>query len=172
MKFKQMPGSQDFLRAKNAWVPMPPNQAAIAYLKGKQLKPSFNYRDVWHKKNARPQPGFNPICEYILYGSKGKWQHECYLQGHFTEMPSAPIKRQHMTEKPLGVLSHCLQCLPEPGVVFDPFMGSGSTGEAALKLGHSFIGFEKSAHYFNVAQARLNRPDLLSKLNQSEAINE
>jgi site-specific DNA-methyltransferase (adenine-specific) len=39
----------------------------------------------------------------------------------------------------------------------DPFMGSASTGVAALQLGYKFIGIEKTAHYFDVACKRLER---------------
>ncbi|HCQ0449278.1 TPA: site-specific DNA-methyltransferase, partial [Escherichia coli] len=41
------------------------------------------------------------------------------------------------------------------GTVLDPFMGSGTTGVAALKAGRKFIGIETSDHYFDVATQRL-----------------
>ncbi|MGT3212063.1 DNA methyltransferase, partial [Yersinia enterocolitica] len=41
------------------------------------------------------------------------------------------------------------------GVILDPFMGSGTTGVAALKTGCQFIGIESSEHYFEIASERL-----------------
>jgi site-specific DNA-methyltransferase (adenine-specific) len=50
--------------------------------------------------------------------------------------------------------------LTEPGIVLDPFMGSGSTGKAALKLGHAFIGFELNEEMCRLANDYIaNRVD-------------
>lgn len=44
---------------------------------------------------------------------------------------------------------------PKGGTVLDLFMGSGSTGKAAIRDGFSFIGIEKEAEYFEIAKARI-----------------
>ena len=44
---------------------------------------------------------------------------------------------------------------PKGGIVLDPFMGSGSTGVAAVKTGNRFIGIELDEDYFNIACARI-----------------
>lgn len=49
---------------------------------------------------------------------------------------------------------------PEGGTVLDPFCGSGSTGEAALKLGRHFIGIEKSEIHYMSATKRLRAVQL------------
>ena len=50
------------------------------------------------------------------------------------------------------------------GTVLDPFMGSGTTGIAAVKLGKRFIGIERERKYFDIAVRRIteayNQPDL------------
>lgn len=51
------------------------------------------------------------------------------------------------------------------GVVFDPFMGSGTTGVAAKELGRSFIGCEIDNNYYNVCQERIN--NVLIKTNKN-----
>lgn len=52
-----------------------------------------------------------------------------------------PSKTQHPTEKPWQLAAHFIQLHTKPGdIVLDPFMGSGSTGVAALALGRRFIG--------------------------------
>lgn len=63
----------------------------------------------------------------------------------------------HPTEKPVDLMRYLVEKLTRPGdVVFDPFMGSGSTGVAALALGRRFIGIELDPTYFAVAQRRIN----------------
>jgi len=44
---------------------------------------------------------------------------------------------------------------PPNGVVLDPFMGSGSTGKAAVRCGFNFIGIEKEQEYMDIAKARI-----------------
>jgi len=62
----------------------------------------------------------------------------------------------HPTVKPIKLMSYlCRLVTPPNGVVLDPFMGSGSTGKAALLEGFRFIGIEREADYFKIAQQRL-----------------
>lgn len=49
----------------------------------------------------------------------------------------------------------CRLVTPPGGAVLDPFMGSGSTGKAALAEGFSFIGIEREQEYFEIAKARI-----------------
>jgi DNA modification methylase len=65
-------------------------------------------------------------------------------------------RSDHPTVKPTDLMAYlCRLVTPPGGVVFDPFMGSGSTGKAALREGFGFIGCEMDAAYFAIAQARL-----------------
>lgn len=62
----------------------------------------------------------------------------------------------HPTVKPTDLMAYlCRLVTPPGGVVFDPFMGSGSTGKAALREGFRFIGCEKETEYSVIAEARL-----------------
>lgn len=45
----------------------------------------------------------------------------------------------------------------ENEIIFDPFMGSGTTGVAAKKMKRNFIGFELDQHFFNIAENRINQ---------------
>ena len=73
--------------------------------------------------------------------------------------------REHPTQKPEGVMKWCIEHLPD-GVetICDPFMGSGTTGVAAVKLGRKFIGIEIDARYFDIACRRIEdaakQPDM------------
>lgn len=62
--------------------------------------------------------------------------------------------RVHPNEKPVGLLAKLMRKLPE-GCIFDPFMGSGSCGEACMKSGRGFIGIEDDPTYFDIAVERL-----------------
>jgi hypothetical protein len=73
--------------------------------------------------------------------------------------------KEHPTQKPLEVMLRCLLELPpKADLILDPFMGSGTTGIAAVKLGRRFIGIEIEPKYFEVACRRIQeasrQPDL------------
>lgn len=71
--------------------------------------------------------------------------------------------RQHPNEKPVALIQRLLKKCP-PGHVLDPFMGSGTTGVAAVKLGRKFTGIEIEPKYFDIACRRISdalaRPDM------------
>lgn len=61
----------------------------------------------------------------------------------------------HPTVKPVDLMAYLCRLVCQPGgVILDPFMGSGSTGKAALAEGFSFIGIERDPEFFKIAQAR------------------
>lgn len=63
----------------------------------------------------------------------------------------------HATVKPTNLMRYlCRLVTPPGGVVLDPFMGSGSTGKAAMLEGFRFIGCELSEEYFKIADARIS----------------
>jgi site-specific DNA-methyltransferase (adenine-specific) len=71
----------------------------------------------------------------------------------------------HPTQKPVALMRWCLELLPPScRLILDPFMGSGSTGVAAIKLKRQFIGIEKHEPYFDIACRRIEyahaRPEL------------
>lgn len=62
----------------------------------------------------------------------------------------------HPTQKPIGVMKWCIGHLPDPAnTILDPFMGSGTTGVAAVQMGRSFIGIEREPKYFDIACKRI-----------------
>jgi site-specific DNA-methyltransferase (adenine-specific) len=65
-------------------------------------------------------------------------------------------RRVHPTQKPVWVMAWIIERYTQPGdTVLDPFMGSGTTGVACVKLGRHFIGIEKEPKYFDIAQRRI-----------------
>jgi len=62
----------------------------------------------------------------------------------------------HPTVKPTALMSYlCRLITPTGGVVLDPYMGSGSTGKAAVQEGFSFVGCELDPDYYEIAKARV-----------------
>jgi len=72
--------------------------------------------------------------------------------------------KTHPTQKPIELMKWCLGFLPDAETILDPFMGSGTTGVASVKLGKSFIGIEREPSYFDIAcrriEAAYKQPDL------------
>ena len=65
-------------------------------------------------------------------------------------------KAGHPTQKPLAVMNHLVGSLAAPGAaVLDMFMGSGTTGVAAVQMGRKFIGIEREVKYFDIACRRI-----------------
>lgn len=62
----------------------------------------------------------------------------------------------HPTQKPLPVMLWCVANAPNlPRVILDPFMGSGTTGVAAVQMQRTFIGIEREPKYFDIACKRI-----------------
>ncbi|MDF2434744.1 MAG: hypothetical protein JWP44_4375 [Mucilaginibacter sp.] len=63
--------------------------------------------------------------------------------------------RQHPTQKPIALMAWCLSFVPSAQSVLDPFLGSGTTGVAAIQAGRTFIGIEREPKYFEIACRRI-----------------
>lgn len=122
---------------------------------------------VWHKTNPAPKifkNGFLNSCEMIacMWNKGHKWNFSDQRNMHnFFESPicmkperlSAP---KHPSQKPVRLLEHIVSIASnENDVVFDPFMGVGSTGVAALRNKRRFIGIEIEKSYFDAAEMRI-----------------
>lgn len=115
---------------------------------------------VWDKGTAIPQPNaFLAQCEFLTWGTNGPrevdYQGGAYLPGCF--QVQAPKEREHITQKPVGLMSAICDIVPRGAVVLDPFMGSGTTGVACIQGGRRFIGIEMSAQYFDIACRRIEQ---------------
>lgn len=70
----------------------------------------------------------------------------------------------HPTQKPVELIKWCIEFFPDADTILDPFMGSGTTGVACVKLGRKFIGIEIEPKYFDIACRRIEQayaqPDL------------
>ncbi len=112
----------------------------------------------WNKTEAaRPMQGrFRNQCEYVVWGSKGdvSVNDDKCLPGFVTHY--APLgEKEHIAQKPLGVLRQLLALWRGGSVILDPFAGFGSTAVACVEEGHSFIGIEQEASWAERANERL-----------------
>lgn len=85
--------------------------------------------------------------------------------GHHAVWNYPIAQGEHPTQKPLPLIQDWVRAFTDIGeTILDPFMGSGTTGVAAVKLGRRFIGIEIEPKYFDIACRRiadgLARPDL------------
>ena len=65
-------------------------------------------------------------------------------------------KTKHPCQMPLEVMKNIIGILPDNVIIFDPFMGSGTTGLACKELGVDFVGCELDTEYYEIARERLN----------------
>ena len=63
----------------------------------------------------------------------------------------------HPTQKPVRLMSWCIQQAVNPKTIIDPFIGSGTTGVAAIQMGRKFIGIEREPKYFDIACKRIDQ---------------
>lgn len=115
---------------------------------------------VWVKNNHGSgdlKAGYAPKYEFILYGHKGR---SLFRNGRHADVLNfnkvSGSKLLHPTEKPIDLLEFLIQNNSDKGdKIFDPFMGSGTTGIACKNLDRFFIGCELDGNYFNIAKDRL-----------------
>ncbi len=69
-----------------------------------------------------------------------------------------PMAEGHPWPKPLNLMKYLIERWSKPGdTIFDPFMGSGTTGVAAMLTGRKFKGVELNPEYFAIAKARITK---------------
>lgn len=66
-------------------------------------------------------------------------------------------ERYHPTQKPLEVMKWIIELCPKSDTILDPFMGSGTTGVAAIQMGRKFIGIKREQKYFDIACKRIEQ---------------
>jgi site-specific DNA-methyltransferase (adenine-specific) len=115
---------------------------------------------IWVKNNHTAgdlKAQFSKKTEMILLANKGRREFNGERLTDVWEFARVSGKKQlHQNQKPVELLEQCILKHSNPGdVVFDGFMGSGSTGIACLNTGRKFIGIELDENYFNIAKERI-----------------
>lgn len=132
-------------------------------------KYGFYYKTtgIWHKLNPMPR---NMNLHFVnsteawiyftfeektsIFNNNGNLVHDFY---ETAVTPNSERKYgKHPTQKPLDLMEHFVKILTNEGdLVFDPFMGSGTTGVASVNLKRKFIGAEISEEYYKISRNRI-----------------
>jgi site-specific DNA-methyltransferase (adenine-specific) len=107
-----------------------------------------------HQEGLQLPRGKCPDCG--TWKNSGELKCKCGGEWEMTSNPPPKARNNHPTVKPTALMRYlCRLVTPPEGIVLDPFMGSGSTGKAAMLEGFQFIGIERDAEYFEIATNRI-----------------
>ncbi|CAN0620293.1 Methyltransferase [Burkholderia multivorans] len=143
----------DLLRSMSRWqiiwggnyFPLPPARAILVWDKEQPWK-NFSQVELAWSNLSRPAAIFK---ESATRGTPNK---------------------DHPTQKPLSLMAWCVAFVPEAHVICDPYMGSGTTGVAAVQQGRAFIGMERDGRYFEIACRRIEDAQRQESLFETEAL--
>jgi site-specific DNA-methyltransferase (adenine-specific)/modification methylase len=112
---------------------------------------------VWDKRAASGHTNNFADCEMAWINTGGVAR---VFRHHWDGMMKASeqgVPRVHPTQKPVVLMKWCILQAGNPARILDPYMGSGSTGVAAVETGLEFIGCEIEAKYFDIACQRIEQ---------------
>lgn len=115
-----------------------------------QLPPASKWL-VWDKLNS----GDFADCELAWTNLPGAVRIFKHMWNGMLRDSERNTPRVHPTQKPVAVMAWCIEQAGMPETILDPFMGSGTTGVAAIQLGRKFIGIERDSKYFDIACSRI-----------------
>lgn len=113
---------------------------------------------VWEKNNCTPSQFYMKNCEYVIFCRKGKAKYINNIGASKTvhKIDNILGNKVHPTEKPIALMDiYILNSSNDGDIVFDPFMGSGTTGYSAVSNNRRFIGMEIDTDYFQIAKERI-----------------
>jgi site-specific DNA-methyltransferase (adenine-specific) len=125
-----------FWGANNFANSLPPSTGWIVWDKG--IAPGLSFSDfemAWSNQSVKAVMWRQQWCGFNREGERSA--------------------REHPTQKPVGVMTKCINRFPKAQTILDPFMGSGTTGVACANLGRKFIGIEIEEKYFDIACERI-----------------
>lgn len=122
---------------------LPPTEGFIVWYKQPFLKHQSQCELIWTSLKMKPK-----VFHYRYAGNCEGYPNR--LKVNYKK------KAQHPTEKPVEVMNYLIKTYTKEGdIIFDPFMGSGSTGVACVNTNRNFIGIELDKKYFEIAKKRI-----------------
>ncbi len=114
----------------------------------------YTARHVWNKKI-----GVGIGYEYVYERRGGEgcrvWSHY-FINSPVAASYTGDVFYNHPSQKPEALMIDIILYATKPNdLIFDPFMGSGTTGVAAMKTGRRFIGIELDPQYYAIAEQRI-----------------
>jgi len=165
-----LPLCEKLVAMSNRWVIMSCEWRHAAQLETHELLVRLG---VWIKPNGAPQftgdrpgTGWEAVACLHRLGRK-RWNGG----GHHAVWTFSKTEGHHPTGKPLPLIIKWVEQFTDCGeTILDPFMGSGTTGVAALQLGRKFIGIERELKYFDIACKRIEQAAAQGKLFAPEPV--
>ena len=128
----------------------------------RELEKEFSIKNmiIWVKNNHTAgdlESAFGRKYEIVFLVNKGQRKFNGERLTDIWEFPKVSSDGQlHQNQKPIELIKRCIEKHSNVGdVIFDGFMGSGTTAAAALDTNRNYIGFELDEYYFNVAEKRI-----------------
>ena len=138
----------------------------VDFFKQELENTGFNVKNmiIWDKQRqgmGDTSKVFGFQYELIFFVSKGQPKIRGKRLSDIWSFPKVVGRNQvHQNQKPIELIERCVTKHSNEGdVVFDGFMGSGTTAVAAMNTNRQYIGFELDEYYYNVAMKRLNNHD-------------
>jgi DNA modification methylase len=131
----------------------------------------FQNMVVWDKGMMGLGMGFRAQHEIILHYTAGSPKyHDLGTSNVVRSARVSATDREHQTQKPLDLMRKLVRVVSAPGgMILDPFMGSGSTGCAAMAEGRDFIGIERDRTHFETACKRIEDAQRQGSLFEEQA---
>lgn len=123
---------------------------------------------VWDKREGTT-PDNQADCEIAWTNLPGPARLYSHLWRGMARRGEENVSREpraHPTQKPIALMAWCIQLckLPADRLICDPYMGSGTTGIAAVRAGHRFVGCEIDPNHFETACRRLDQAQRQERL--------
>lgn len=112
---------------------------------------------AWNKLGGlEPYDSFSDV-EFAWHNRRGADRIFSHMWKGICQASEKDAMREHPTQKPVALMRWCIEQakVPPGGVILDPYMGSGSTGVAAVQMRHPFVGIEIEPRYFDIACRRI-----------------
>lgn len=131
----------------------------VSELRAKMVQAGMSTRlCIWEKTNPSPMNGQHlwlSSIETCVFGKEAGAAFNEHCASPVFRLPTEP-KEYHPTAKPVPLMERLISASTNAGMsVIDPFMGSGTTGVAAVQMGRKFIGIEREPKYFEIACRRI-----------------
>jgi DNA modification methylase len=93
--------------------------------------------------------------------NENRFYRKAAINSSYAAMRSRDVYTKHPSQKPIQLLRMLIENFTELNdIVFDPFMGSGTTGVACVQTGRNFIGIEIEPKYYEIAEKRIAEAQL------------
>jgi len=136
--------------------------------KSPRYNPQMQPRPEANRRKNAPRFNTNAITGMAILCAESKGDRDVKFPTS-VQYFNACREYKHPTQKPLPLVEYLIKTYTNPSaVVLDNCMGSGTTGVACVNTGRNFIGIEKDANYFQIAQSRISAAEKMNNYDEVE----